>query len=132
MSSAVPLLQILFCLVMQFMPAGTKQFTVAIGNNPKITFTQLDDGTWTGKNEKGVSYGTWTANGMVLTTINQNRKFDMDLNKFVNFAPGPDGKKIVTINGVVLKADSGDGTITFLQGDGGMLKQPVVVTFPAK
>jgi hypothetical protein len=53
MSSAVPLLQILFCLILQIMPAGTQKFTVAIGAEPKIIFTQQADGTWKGKTDNG-------------------------------------------------------------------------------
>lgn len=135
MSSAVPLLQILFCLALQFMPAGTKQFTIGYGAEPKYSFTLQDDGTWKGKTENGDNsrdIGVWSANGMVLTAANQGRKFDMDLNKFVTIVPGADQKKLVSIQGVPLKTDSGAGTVTFTQDDGGMLKQPAVITYIVK
>ena len=135
MSSAVPLLQILFCIALQFMPAGTKQFTIGYGAEPKHSFTLQEDGTWKGKTENGdnsMDLGTWSANGMVLTTANQGRTLNMDLNNFVTIAPGADQKKLVTIQGVPLKTGSGAGTVTFTQGDGGMLKQPAVVTYIVK
>jgi hypothetical protein len=135
MSSAVPLLQILFCLVLHFMPAGTAQFTVAIGAEPKIVFTQQAGGTWKGKTDNGDNsrdLGTWSANGLVLTCANQGRSFNMDLSKFLNIYPENAGKSNVTINGVPVTVVTTGTSVTFTQGDGGWLKQPAVITWPAK
>ncbi len=130
--STIPILQIIIYLAMQFVPASAHQFTITCGADPAILFTRNADGTWQGTGEGGRDGGVWSAHGFVVTAVRQGQKIDTDLTKDIEVKTGEDQKKQITIHGIPVTIVSTATTVTFSQGDGGILKQPIVITWSAK
>ena len=127
--SLIPILHsIIFYLALVFMPAGTQQFTITGGSEPRITFSRQADGTWSSKEENGGN-GVWTAKGLQITETRQDAKNDTDLSTFVKVDTDASQKKQVTLKGIPVTVLSTGTTVTLSQGEGGMLKQPVVITY---
>jgi hypothetical protein len=114
---------------MLFLPNGTIKFTVASGNDQKITWIHQTDGAWQATTEDGKDAGLWSADGFVVSVTAHGTTSKTDVSEFVKTVTTPENKKTVTIRGNAVTVSSSAGTITFSQAEGGLFAKPLVITY---
>jgi hypothetical protein len=140
--TSIPLLQIIFYLATVFVPAGTTQFTVFVGNEAQMTWVRQADGAWramepnsdaTPQLVKRLQVSLWSVNGLqVSETVQANMQTNItktDLSQFIKIDTGADQKKQVSVNGRPVTISTNASTITFSQDKDGLFAKPVVVKY---
>jgi hypothetical protein len=139
---AIPLLQIIFCLAMLFMPSGAMKFTVSSGDRQSVTWVHQADGAWQAKNSDGKDMGLWSLNGLVVSVTQQGQVAKTDVSEFVKVVPGGGQEKQVSVDNQPVTVTSTTAststlpapttTTTFSQDKESLFAKPVAVTYSSK
>ena len=117
MGALLPLPQIIFYLALLFLPQGVLEFSTTIDGS-QITWTRANAG-WQAEG------GTWSVKGTAVSSSCETT----DVGKLVSVQESNAGGKSASVKGKPVAVSLGEGTITLSQATGGVLANPVVITY---
>jgi hypothetical protein len=130
--SPIPSLQIIFYLVLLFLPKGTTQFTLSSGRPEKITWVHQAGGGWQATDDHGKDNGVWSTNAAGVSISYQGVNETADVSKFVKLSSTDGQTNQVSVLNQPVMISTSPTTLTFTQSKEGLFDKPIVITYPSK